>query len=1052
MAELTFKSAGVSHREIDLTGPTAVVPQGVPAAVIGTAEKGPAFVPVVFATYQDFVATFGPSDGKKFGPLAISEWMKNARSGLYMRILGVGDGKQRLLSAEGDTKAGGVLNSGYVVGNEQVQANGLIGKNSKAGSDTDTHATLGRSYVLGCFMSESAGSNLFYDAGIRPGGDAEGNGYGSLASGQMISSSMPILRGVLMAPSGVALSLSSSWADNNALLPDQAAKGDGSGNSIFGEAAGESAGRSIGSVDLKDAKQEFVLFCNGLKESTSAQPNILTASFDPNAQNYFPNVFNTDPTRVEEYGHYLHTWYNVYPSYAVVTGSGLVSVNTLGRQNNPQLTQTVEPAAFLLTSSQGRNDGSATIPNIENWRNRFTHAQTPWVISQEFGGRPYNLFKLHSLDAGKAGSSKFKISIENIQASSNENDPFGSFDLLVRKFGDNDRNPVVLESFRKLSLDPSNDRYAARIIGDRNIYYDFEKKAGGQRLVAEGLHPNSSRYIRIEPSALVARGDAPQKSLPCGFRGPKHLVTSGSSIWSPAPIVTDTAMYDEDEFKSVIDNNDIFHRVVEPPIPFRSKITNGVSPKERLDADLYWGIQFEVKDSKLEPNKNEKVDDMLYSFSKWYPDMATGTQKWWIGDNPGADDVSGTVLDSDRFNNNLFTLERVQVRTGSTGLPDPKLWDAAKYRRNGELDSSVAGSRFLDPARDFSQLSGRRFLKFSFLVQGGFDGVDIFNQGKSEFTNVATSREMDDTQSVPTGQGGTTGPTVAAYRKALDIIEEKSDCDIQLLVIPGQRDSGVTDYAIDTVEDRFDAMYIMDIEERDTTNNVVTSSVEQRISVTNTAESFASRNLDSSFAAAYFPDVVMTDPATRTNVQVPPSVAILGAYSLNDAVAHPWYAPAGFTRGALKGVLESQVKLNRDNMDSLYEVDINPITAFPHTPGVVAFGQKTVLAAQSALDRVNVRRLLIEVRRRVRKLSRSVLFEPNREDTLAKFSQSVQPVLSRIQQQNGLDRFKVIIDTTTTTQADVENNTIRGKIFLQPTRSLEFISLDFVITNAGAEI
>jgi phage tail sheath protein FI len=172
----------------------------------------------------------------------------------------------------------------------------------------------------------------------------------------------------------------------------------------------------------------------------------------------------------------------------------------------------------------------------------------------------------------------------------------------------------------------------------------------------------------------------------------------------------------------------------------------------------------------------------------------------------------------------------------------------------------------------------------------------------------------------------------------------------------------------------------------------------------------------------------------------------------NDSVAHPWFAPAGFNRGALARVIEARVNLNRNNLDDLYEVDINPITSFPHTPQTVVFGQKTLLAAPSSLDRVNVRRLLIDIRRQVRAVANTLLFEPNRESTLAKFSNAVTPILSRIQAQQGLDRFKVQIDSSTTTQSDVENNTIRGKIFLQPTRSVEFISLDFVVTNAGAEV
>ena len=146
------------------------------------------------------------------------------------------------------------------------------------------------------------------------------------------------------------------------------------------------------------------------------------------------------------------------------------------------------------------------------------------------------------------------------------------------------------------------------------------------------------------------------------------------------------------------------------------------------------------------------------------------------------------------------------------------------------------------------------------------------------------------------------------------------------------------------------------------------------------------------------------------------------------------------------------MKLNRANLDELYSADINPLVAFPGQNGPIVFGQKTLLAAASALDRVNVRRLLIDVRRKVKAVANTLLFEPNRESTLASFAAAVDPILATIQSQQGIDRFKVTIDTTTTTQTDVENNTIRGKIFLQPTRAVEFISLDFVVTNAGDDV
>tara|TARA_R100000664_G_C2718879_1_gene113013 strand:- start:135 stop:983 length:849 start_codon:yes stop_codon:yes gene_type:complete len=280
---------------------------------------------------------------------------------------------------------------------------------------------------------------------------------------------------------------------------------------------------------------------------------------------------------------------------------------------------------------------------------------------------------------------------------------------------------------------------------------------------------------------------------------------------------------------------------------------------------------------------------------------------------------------------------------------------------------------------------------------------------------------------------------------------EKSDVDIQLLAVPGIRETKVTNEAIAKTEERFDALYIMDMEERDVDNLVVTSSI-QELSVANTIEDLRGRALDTSFAATYFPDTIITDPTTQTNVRVPPSVNVIGAMSLNDSVAYPWFAPAGFTRGALSNVFDAALNFNRANLDSLYETDINPITQFPGQNEHVIFGQKTLQAAASSLDRVNVRRLLIDVRRKVRRIADTFIFEPNRADTLARFSAAVNPILAQVQAQQGVERYRVIIDTTTTTQADIENNTVRGKIFMQPTRAVEFIALDFVVTNNGTEI
>lgn len=1016
MTLLTFKSPGVSTREIDLSGPTENQPAGVPAGVIGTSVRGPAFVPITVATFQDFISKFGNTDGEKFGPLAMNEWLRNATAGTYVRLLGVGDGKKR--TTQGDN-AGRVNNAGFVVGTKQVQNNGNVGGNTYS---TSTKNPAGATYFLGAFHSASAGSTIFRDIGLdynRP---------------------RPIVRGVLMAPSGVVPTLGSKViaATNSAWKSDARSPGGG----------------ALGYVDVRKSKQEFVLILNGHTE-TDAAANVITASFDPHAPNYISKILNRDPTKIEERGHYLYSHFDVHQTQMSITSSHVAhdAPEGFGLET-----------AFLLSSSLGRNTGSATtstqvgVPNFENFEDRFRTARSPFVISQKFGGRNKNLFRVHALDDGRAGSDAFKITIDGIQASSNENDPYGTFNLNVRFFGDSDLEPVYLETFKGLDLNPSSDNFIGRRIGDTHTYYDFDKSAGSQKLVVDGVYPNVSNYIRVELSNDLRDGSLNDLAIPVGFRGLDHLVTSGSA-GTNGPAGGSSILTGSVEHPYVtytrgegVAPSDLVE-VIQLPVPMRDSVATGVSPKIEPSAKLTWGVQFEKKDSLTEPNKHQKLEESIRSFVRYMPNFHTTYQNPVVGGNEGTADVSGSILDADRFNNNMFTLEKIQVITGSGNTPDTKQWAAARYRRDGvlrtitDIDGTVSTkTRFLNTGKDLQDRSTRRFLKFTFPLQGGFDGVNIFDKSKSRFEDAALRREMDD----ETNQGGTSGPTVAAYRKAVRVMEEKSDVDIQLLAIPGIRHESITDFAIESVERRFDALYLMDLEERDTLNNPVTSSASV-INVGNTVNRHASRNFDTSFAATYFPDVVMQDPATKTNVQCPPSVAVLGAFAYNDAVAHPWFAPAGFNRGALSTTIEEQVKLNRANLDDLYEADINPVTSFGASPGVVIWGQKTMLAGQSALDRVNVRRLLIDIRRQVKGIANGLLFEPNRESTLGKFSNAVSPILSRIQQQQGLDRFRVQIDTSTTTQADVENNTIRGKIFLQPTRSVEFISLDFVVTNAGVE-
>lgn len=984
MGELTFKSAGVKTREIDLSQPRRTGPVGIPAGIIGTSLEGPAFIPLTFANYSDYATTFGASNGENFGPMAVNQWLTNAQSVTFMRVLGAGDGKQ-------SENTGKVNNAGFVVGDEIVQSNNIIGSNQYAVNDSDS--VLGRTYFLGCFMSESLGSTIFSSAGL-----------------QTDSQAAPVLRGVLLAPSGVILHLSNSSDDSSAPL-----KTDGASKNPRGGIAG--------SVDL--GSQDFVLLMNGYSNSDASKSTAITASFDMTSPNYFGNVFNKDPLKIEESGHLLYSQYDIYPDMAFVTGSGVVKE---GVYENAE--ETKERIGLLLTSSLGRGVGTVDVPDFEGFESRFSHSKTPFVISQNFGSSPKDLFRIHTLSDGDGMSEKLKFSIENIRKSSSEADKYGKFDLLVRRFNDTDEEPVVLESFRGLSLNPSSDRYLGKIVGDQHVYFDFETAESNQKIVVRGSYPVRSRYIRLEISSEVDEGSIDPEALPMGYRGYGHTVTSGNILSN----IDDTATYDNMTAKLL----------VEPPVPVRESLALGTGLYKRIDKRLYWGTQTTRKTDPTQPNLQGLEDESIKSFVKHYPGhRSDGTLNFFEENNPGAANRNGSIVDCDRFNYNKFTLENIKVVYGSDGLADPEMWQEAVYVRNGNITHDTGASTRRFNVDDLSRTSNIKFAKFTFLAQGGFDGSNIFNKNKATLSNTAINQEMNDGE-------GVADNTVSCYRKAIDIMASKEDVDIQLLATPGIRNSAVTDYAIQKIEQRFDAMYIMDIEERDQLNNVVVSS-DQKPHVANTVASFKNRSLDTSFAAAYFPDVVVTDPDTGALVQVPPSVSVLGAYSLNDRVAHPWFAPAGFTRGALNTVEMASVRLNRENLDDLYEADINPIADFPGA-GITIWGQKTLQAANSALDRVNVRRLVIDIRRKVKNIANTLLFEPNREETLERFSSMVNPILQKVQEQSGVERYKAVIDTTTTTQADVENNTIRGKIYIQPSKSIEFVALDFVVTNAGSNI
>jgi phage tail sheath protein FI len=240
---------------------------------------------------------------------------------------------------------------------------------------------------------------------------------------------------------------------------------------------------------------------------------------------------------------------------------------------------------------------------------------------------------------------------------------------------------------------------------------------------------------------------------------------------------------------------------------------------------------------------------------------------------------------------------------------------------------------------------------------------------------------------------------------------------------------------ITNTQDRGDNLFVMDLTDFNSTLSDATIQAQSR---------------DTSYAASYWPWVRIIDPATGKQVWVPASTVIPGVYAFNDKVSAPWFAPAGINRGGLSTVLQAQYKLSQANRDTLYANNVNPIATLPKK-GVVVFGQKTLQKAQSSLDRVNVRRLLIEMKNYIRQIADTIVFEQNTTATRLSFLTRVTPYLETIQQKQGLYAYKVIMDESNNGPAVIDQNQLVGQIYIQPTRTAEFISLDFILLPTGAQ-
>lgn len=326
----------------------------------------------------------------------------------------------------------------------------------------------------------------------------------------------------------------------------------------------------------------------------------------------------------------------------------------------------------------------------------------------------------------------------------------------------------------------------------------------------------------------------------------------------------------------------------------------------------------------------------------------------------------------------------------------------------------------------FASLTGytKAQRKFTVVPYGGFDGWQKYD-----------TVDFED---------GVDLSNIECYKDGINTQNTPEAIDINIFATPGvnfQDNETIIKHALAMVEERADSMYIMDAP------RISTSTVKG--TATEVVEALANTGIDSNYAATYWPWIQIEDAASAKYVYISPTAEVVKAIAYTDNIAYPWFAVAGIKRGQMSGnIVRADVRLTVDDRDVLYDGRINPINTTIQD-GVVIWGQKTLQIKQSALDRINVRRLMLQVRRLIAAAAITLVFEQNDQTTRDQFLAKVQPILLQIQNQRGLTAFRVVVDSVNSSDV-IDRNTLIGKIQIKPTPALEFVDLTFQVLPNGA--
>jgi hypothetical protein len=863
--------------------------------------------------------------------------------------------------------------------------------------------------------------------------------YGAIAAQAWLSSEeSPITFIRLLGDelSGVAAAGKAGWQTTNTQTSVQGTNGGAYGLFLINSASATNLGTGTlaavwymrtGSIELSGTAHSSSLAASGsakliesvgageyravIKNSAGSVTDTIVFSFDDTSNNYIRNAFNTD----------------AYRTNSTITPTADLKTYWLGETFEEMVNRKITSTAVggQLGIILGLGQTGASTGRFQDQRKPTKAAKTGWFINRDPSANtgsyePTNmekLFRLASLHDGEQFQKDFYVSVEDLALGTSVN-PDSTFTVNVRRW---DNNGIV-ETYSNLNMNPSSENHISKRIGDINMVWDATDK----KFNIEGQYPNQSDYIRVELADALKNGQVTtdRQALPFGFYGPMKLKDFTIRSGSLQPVtVADVHVAQTQSFA-----------MGSGSVP-TSKGSISIGQFAQLGASvtasfLYPSLKLTTQNSFGSLNQNF-LNTALFGLNQKLSASTTLDLSYRdvVRDLPAGLDIQGDTSSTATERSFVFTLD--EIKEDSSGR---------YYWADG---SRAAGNSYSAASGTLKLLQTARVKQFSAPFFGGFDGLDI--------------KELDPFNNNAIGTSDAASYEFYTLNKVLDMAADSDSVDMDLLALPGVNKSVITDRMIEVADERQDCLALIDLESA-YTPLAETNSTESAGTTAAVISSARARQFDSSYAAAYHPWVRVNNPGGNgTIVAVPPTVAAIGAIGKSQKLSYPWFAPAGFNRGGISqlgganGPLVSSTveTLNKANRDDLYETDINPIARLQGE--FVVFGQKTLQQTPSALDRINVRRLMIFVKKQIGAIADTILFDNNIQATWNRFSARANRVLALIKSQGGIVDYKVQLDSSTTTPDLQDRNILYAKVYIKPARAIEFIAVDFIITRSGVQ-